>query len=360
MSTHLESLKSCTPRQIKKHVIRCITAGLVPYVRSSPGMGKSSIMREIAREFGLYLIDLRLSQCTPEDLQGLPRFRDVAMGKDASGNDLVRSIAEFVPFAMFPTESTPIPAGYNGWLILLDELSSANKSIQAAAYKLVLDKMVGQERLHPNVVMVCAGNLDTDRAVTNPMSTAMQSRLVTLIMRLDVQEFLQDVAYPNNWDNRITAYLNYKPTQLHDFKPDHNEHTFCSPRTWDFLNKLISGREIEDEDVTLFGGTITSGVAADFIQFTRVYDRLPKIQDILKDPNGIILPSDNPSKWAAASYVAEHVKAETLEPLNDYLERFPGEFRIMFYRMLMVQKPALRAEPVFRKALVELSRYLND
>lgn len=357
MSTQLDSLKFCTPRQIKTNIIRCIKAGLVPYVRSSPGMGKSSIIRQIAAEFGLIVIDLRLSQCTPEDLQGLPRFRDIL--NKATG-EIERTIAEFVPFAMFPTTSTPIPKGFNGWLLLLDELSSSGKAIQAAAYKLVLDKMVGQEHLHPNVAIVCAGNLDTDRAVTNPMSTAMQSRLVTLLMKLDAQEFLQDVAYPNHWDGRITAYLNYKPSQLHDFRPDHNEHTFCSPRTWEFMNKLIKGQPIHDSDAPLFGGTITSGVAADFIQFTRVYDRLPKLNDILNDPNGIRLPDDNISKYAAASYVAEHAKPENLEPLNIYLERFPGEFRIMFYRMLMVQKPALRAEPVFRRALVELSRYLND
>lgn len=357
MSTQLDSLKFCTPRQIKTNIIRCIQAGLVPYIRSSPGMGKSSIIRQIALEFGLIVIDLRLSQCTPEDLQGLPRFRDI-INEDTGV--IERSIAEFVPFAMFPTTNTPIPEGFNGWLLLLDELSSAGKAIQAAAYKLVLDKMVGQEHLHPNVAIVCAGNLDTDRAVTNPMSTAMQSRLVTLLMKLDTQEFLQDVAYAGGWDTRITSYLNYKPSSLHDFRPDHNEHTFCSPRTWEFMNKLIQGRAISDGDAPLFGGAITSGVAADFIQFIKVFDRLPKLNDILNDPAGIRLPEDNPSKYAAASYVAEHAKPANLEPINTYLERFPGEFRIMFYRMLMVQKPELRSEVTFRKALVELSRYLND
>lgn len=356
MSTQLDSLKFSTPKKIRKDIIRCIKSGLVPYVRSSPGMGKSSIIRAIAAEFGLMVIDLRLSQCTPEDLQGLPRFREIL---DEKGNH-VRTIAEFVPFSMFPIESTPLPKGFNGWLLLLDELSSAGKAIQAASYKLVLDKMVGNDKLHPNVAIVCAGNLDTDRAVTNPMSTAMQSRLVTLLMKLDTQEFLKEVAYPNGWDNRITAYLNYKPSQLHDFRPDHNEHTFCSPRTWEFMNKLITGEQIEDEDAPLYGGTITSGVAADFIQFTKVYDRLPKLNDILNDPNGIMLPSDNPSKWAAASYAAEHAEPKNLDGLNSYLERFPGEFRIMFYRMIMIQKPTLRTEPAFRKALVELSRYLND
>jgi len=360
MSTHLESLKTCTPRQIKNNVIRCIQAGLVPYVRSSPGMGKSSIIKQIAAEFGLIVIDIRLAQYTPEDLQGLPRFREIGMGKDASGNPMTRSIAEFVPFAVFPTESTPIPAGYNGWLILLDELSSANKAIQAAAYKLVLDKMVGQERLHPNVAIVCAGNLDTDRAVTNPMSTAMQSRLITLIMSLSTEHFLRDVAYPQGWDSRIIAYLNFKKDALHNFRADHNEHTFCCPRTWEFMNKLIKNRSVTDDDAPLFAGTITAGVGAEFIQFTKMADKVPQLKDILADPDGVALPSDNQARWLAATFVAENADASNLDDLNTYLTRFSAEFRIMFYRMLMVRKPELRSEPTFQRALVELSRYLND
>lgn len=356
MSEQLSSLKFMTPRKIRASVVRCIQAGLVPYIKSSPGMGKSSIIRSIAAEFGLQVIDLRLSQCTPEDLQGLPRFRDITNDK----GEHERTIAEFVPFGTFPIESTPVPKGYNGWLLMLDELSSAGKAIQAAAYKLILDKMVGQDNLHPNVAIVCAGNLDTDRAVTNPMSTAMQSRLVTLLMRLDKDEFLKDVGYAQGWDKRILAYINYKPSNLHDFRPDHNEHTFCSPRTWEFMNKLITGQPISEEDGPLFGGTITSGVATDFIQFTKIYDKLPKIQEILNDPNGIVLPSDNQARWSAAMMITDHAAPDTLDALTIYIERFASEFRIMFWRLLMAQKPTLRSEPAFRRALVDLSRYLND
>lgn len=45
-----------------------IRAGLVPMLRGSPGMGKSSIVHQIAKEYNLKVIDLRLSQCDPTDL----------------------------------------------------------------------------------------------------------------------------------------------------------------------------------------------------------------------------------------------------------------------------------------------------
>ena len=59
MSDNL-NIYRCTPRQVRGFVIDCLMAGLVPFVQSSPGMGKSSIMHSIAQELNLCLIDHRL------------------------------------------------------------------------------------------------------------------------------------------------------------------------------------------------------------------------------------------------------------------------------------------------------------
>ncbi len=45
-----------------------IPKGLVPLVSSSPGMGKSSIAKEYAKEHNLFLIDIRLTTYDPADL----------------------------------------------------------------------------------------------------------------------------------------------------------------------------------------------------------------------------------------------------------------------------------------------------
>ena len=63
-----ENSYKCTPRQIRANVLDCFEAGLVPFIQSSPGMGKSSIVKSIAQEAQLQLIDHRLSTSAPEDL----------------------------------------------------------------------------------------------------------------------------------------------------------------------------------------------------------------------------------------------------------------------------------------------------
>jgi MoxR-like ATPase len=207
------NLYRCTPRQLRGFILDCLYAGLVPMVKGSPGTGKSSIIASVSDELQVKMIDHRASTSEPTDFTGLPGFN---AGK-----------AFFSPFEeLFPLESTPIPDGYQGWMIFFDEFNSASKSVQAAMYKIILDRMVGQHKLHPNVVLACAGNLATDRAIVNSLSTAMQSRLVHLELELSHQEWMEDVALKQGYDSRIIAYLSQYPSKLMDFRPDHNEHTF--------------------------------------------------------------------------------------------------------------------------------------
>lgn len=102
----MNNLFSVTPSQAKKFTELCMKAHLVPFLQSSPGMGKSSIVKQIAKEYDLELIDCRLSTMEPTDLNGLPFFNN---GK-----------AEFQPYSFFPLVDTPIPEGKQGWLLFLN------------------------------------------------------------------------------------------------------------------------------------------------------------------------------------------------------------------------------------------------
>ena len=113
-----------TPRKARKYIEKALVAGNVPFVQSSPGIGKSSIVKEIAKIYRLKLIDHRLSTSAPEDLSGLPHFTTDAQG--------VRR-ASFIPFDIFPLSTDPLPEGYDGWLLFFDEFNSAPREVQAAA-----------------------------------------------------------------------------------------------------------------------------------------------------------------------------------------------------------------------------------
>ncbi len=337
-----------TPRQTRRSILKTLQAGNVPFVSSSPGMGKSALNKSIAKDENLFLIDHRLSTSAPEDLSGLPRFNP-------------NGTAEFVPFNIFPTEETPLPPGCDGWLLFLDEFNSAHKSVQAAAYKLILDKQVGQHKLHERVLISCAGNLATDRAITNDLSTAMQSRVIHMEMEVNNQEWMEDVAIANNYDERIKAFIAYSPSSLMDFKPDHNEKTFCCPRTWEFMNNFMNITSVDDmeQDTALYAGTITSGVAAAFVAFSQFFKNLVNIDYVKGNPNSAPVPQDRALAFAQIIHLTEYVDANSFDAVSTYANRFPVELRILYFRTIVVKKPNLRQHPTFITAMGELSRYLN-
>jgi len=346
MSDSSLSLVALTPSKLKKALMTVFQAGLVPYVQSSPGIGKSDIYRAMAQDANLHLIDLRLSQCSPEDLQGLP-MRD--------GNKAV-----FAPFDFFPLESDPIPEGKDGWFILLDELSSAPKSVQAAAYKLILDREVGTNKLHPNVIIAAAGNKLSDRAVVVAQSTALQSRLVHFDLVVSTDDWI-DWAIKNNIDSRIIGYIQYKPASLHMFTPDHQDRTFPCPRTWEFVSKMIQDKDDLDQiDLACIAGAISQGPAIEFQKFAEIAHKVPKIKDILADPSKTEVPRESSYKYFVIASLMDHTNKKNFSTVMQYVGRFPEEFQVIFLRSVIKKDSAVLTNPDYAKYATKILRFISD
>ena len=55
-------------KQARKYLSQVIMKGLVPFITSSPGVGKSAMVKDIAKEFNLKVVDIRLSMLEPSDI----------------------------------------------------------------------------------------------------------------------------------------------------------------------------------------------------------------------------------------------------------------------------------------------------
>lgn len=335
-----------TPKQVRGAVIECMEANLVPFITSSPGLGKSAIVAQIAKDFSLTLIDLRLSQCAPEDLMGLPM-------KDGAGN---AARSRFVPFSMFPLEGDPVPG--NGWILFLDEFNSASKMVQAAAYKLALDRMVGQAKLHPNCFVVAAGNLATDRAIVNPLSTAMQSRVIHIEMEVSHPDFMSH-AVKADYDHRILGFLEFQPGKLHSFKPDHQDRTFACPRTWEFASRLIKDKPFDKISLPLLAGTLSDGVAKEFHAFMQEYSNLPSYSAIVADPANLLIPSSPSTRYALVTMLLDKFDASDFKHVAIYIRRLPPEFQVIYFRGVEQRYPKMRREEIYRTNVMHLTRFIS-
>lgn len=313
--------------ELAESIIDILKAGLVPMIVSSPAMGKSDITTQITKNHNLMMIDLRLSQCDPTDLLGFPIHDGVRMG--------------YAPPKHFPLEGIDkIPAGKNGWLLFLDEINSASLSTQAAAYKLVLDRQVGQYKLHENVAIVCAGNKDTDGAIVNRMSTAMQSRLIHLELDIDVKAWLA-WASEKGIDYRIISYIESRPEHLHQFDPNHNDKTFAAPRTWEFASKLIKDKEPSTRLLNILIGTLSAGIAHEFNAHMTYCSQLPSIGAIIASPTTIKIDNDPSLLYAVSHMVAAYIDEKNADPLMEYIKRLPLEFGTTSIRSALKRNKAL-------------------
>lgn len=317
--------------------LRSVKAKVVPFIKGSPGLGKSAIVASIASGYNLKLIDMRMAQLEPTDLNGFPFVN----GKGR---------ASYAPPDMIPLDSDELPLDdkgqpMNGWLLFLDEFNSAERDTQKAAYKLVLDRMVGSHNVHKNVAMICAGNLDTDNAIVEEMGTAMKSRLIHLEVKADAEEWLE-WARAANVDSRITSFIQFKPDMLHKFMPDSPDDTFPCPRTWEFAHRLINGRDkLDTNDRVLLNGTIGSGGTVEFLGFTQLVDSLPSMDAIKADPEGIAVPQEPGVLYALTGALGNAITSTTSNMLMKFVRRMPIEFAITAMREVLARTPDMMNDP---------------
>ena len=310
-------------------VIDIIKGKKVANIVSSPGIGKSDLVRKIAKSLKLKVVDIRLAQCDPMDLVGLPNMdRTNNVTKLGSTDNTIKRSC-YAPPDMYPLEGDTIPKGYIGWLLFFDEMNSAPLSVQASAYRIILDRMVGQHNLHKKVIMMCAGNRTSDRAVVNRLSTAMQSRLIHLNIVADHKVWL-NWADDNDIDYRIKSFIHFKPDLLHYFNPKHTDDTFPTPRTWSFLSDMIKPMVVlEDKKLPLIVGTIGNGTAIEFLEYSKIFGQLPTLEDLLISPETTPIPDEPSVQYAMSTMLAKEINEGNVDTLMLYVNRLPGEFQVI-------------------------------
>ena len=315
-------------------------AGLVPMLSSSPGIGKSSLNYQVAELRNLLVIDLRLSQMDPTELNGFPWPNPKTLR------------GEYMPMNVFPLVGDELPdkydaegnviGKYDGWLIFLDELPHAALMTQGAAFKLVLDRKVGNRDLHPAVHISAAGNSIQDKAGANRLTTAMQSRLIHLDLVSDLNAFTVHAANAG-FDHRIASFVNFETTLLNNFDPSRSDKTFACERTWEFMSNFckVWGDVIPSKKLPLMQGTVGPGAAREFYAFCQIHESLPTIASINANPETVNIQDHPGTKWAITGMVGNKMKKENADNLMKFICRLPVEFQIITMQIAIGKDPEI-------------------
>ncbi len=292
------------------------------FIWGAPGIGKSQIISQVAKMKGYRLIDIRAVLLDPVDLRGLPH------------------ITEDKKAAWCPPSFLPQEDSNEKGLVFLDELNAAPPLVQAACYQLILDRQIGEYTLPKGWTVIAAGNGDKDRAVTHRMPTALANRMVHIEMQTSTEDWIL-WAQTANIRSEIIAFLRFRPKLLHDFDPQVSSKAFASPRSWEFVSKILNAKAHKDVEFELFQGTIGLAAATEFIGFLQVYRDLPSIDSILENPNAVAVPSEPASLYALCEALGAKASADNITQILMYAEKLPLEFTVLIMRTAVCRDESL-------------------
>ncbi len=216
------------------------------------GVGKSSVVAQVAAHFGVPLVDLRLTTIEPVDIRGAI-YADDVQGKTV----------------WFPPEFLPgadQPAG----ILFLDELTAADQRLQISAYSLILDRRVGHYRLPDGWMVLAAGNASFHGAVSHDMGTALADRMFHFNVQTVIEAFLEH-AVAHDFAPEVMAFLKVRPDKLDDTQAQlAGDHLIgASPRGWEDVSNVLRSGVSETARRAFVQGRIGAANAAEFFGVLR-------------------------------------------------------------------------------------------
>jgi len=264
-----------------------------------PGIGKSEMVKEIAASGKLgntAVVDMRLALFEPTDLRGYP-VPDVASGT-----------MKWLPPSDLPTEE--MAAQYDTVILFLDELNSAAPSVQAAAYQLILDRKIGQYRLPENVVVMAAGNRETDKGVSYRMPKPLENRFVHFELRVDFTDWF-NWAVKNKVHADVVGFLTFAKNDLYQFDPKSSSRGFATPRSWTYVGGFLDGDAGQLPDglqTDVVAGCIGEGTAIKFMAHRKIAGDLPDPSDVLDGKVSTLKTKEISAMYALATSLCYELK----------------------------------------------------
>jgi hypothetical protein len=260
--------RTVTSESARRSIMTCFRMQRPIFLWGPPGIGKSEVVESIAKEMKGHMIDLRLAQMEPTDLRGIPYYN-----KDLQ-------LMDWAPPIDLPDEETA--AQYPIVVLFLDEMNSAAPSIQAAAYQLILNRRIGKYKLPNNVVVIAAGNRESDKGVTYRMPAPLANRFLHLELKTNFDDW-QEWAVKNKVHEQVVGYVGFAKQDLYDFDPKSSSRAFATPRSWSFVSDLLGDDDLPETTLTdLVAGAIGDGLAVKFMAHRKIAKQLPKPEEILK------------------------------------------------------------------------------
>lgn len=233
-----------------------------------PGIGKTQIMEQAARECGVALVAYTITHHTRQSAIGLPFIAERTYGGQLR-HVTEYTMSEIVASVYEKMEETGLSEG----ILFLDEINCVSETLTPAMLQFLQYKTFGNHKLPEGWLIAAAGNPPEYNKSVRDFDIATLDRVKKISVEADF-EVWKEYAKQAGIHPAILSYLTAKPTGFYQVETTVDGKIFATPRGWEDLSGFLKvyeklGKTIDREVVSQY--LQHPKLAKDFANYLELY-----------------------------------------------------------------------------------------
>ena len=264
---------------------------LIPSIRQRPillmgppGIGKTQIMEQVARECGIGLVSYTITHHTRQSAVGLPFIRERSYGGEVY-SVTEYTMSEIIASVYEKMEETGLKEG----ILFLDEINCVSETLAPTMLQFLQCKMFGNHKVPEGWIIVAAGNPPEYNKSVREFDIVTLDRL----KRIDIEEnydVWREYAYEAQIDPAILAYLEIRKDHFYRVENTVDGKQFVTARGWEDLSELLRvyrmlGKKVDREVAHQY--LQNWEIAKEFANYLELYEKYKKDYGLEKIVQGI-------------------------------------------------------------------------
>ena len=240
------------------------------FLLGAPGIGKTQIMEQVARECGIGLVAYTITHHTRQSAIGLPLIsKNEYGGREYSVTEYTMS--EIIASVYKKIEETGLSEG----ILFIDEINCVSETLAPAMLQFLQYKTFGNHEVPKGWVIVAAGNPPEYNKSVREFDVVTMDRVKKIEVEADFSVW-KEYAYQQGIHPAVISYLTNRQNYFYKMEHTVDGSFFATPRGWEDLSRLIQVYEKlgKKADREVVGAYIQfPEIAKDFANYLELYYR---------------------------------------------------------------------------------------
>ncbi len=281
------------------------------FLEGSPGIGKTQIVNEIAKDMGIGFVSYSLTHHTRNTLLGLPVIETMDDG---------RKYTRYTVSEILERVMEMVQEGFNEGILLLDEFPCMAESVAPVMLSFLQNKNIGEYRLPEGWTIVLCGNPREFNKSVRSFDAATLDRVRKIEIGYSTVDFV-NYARSRGLHPAVADFIEIYPEYLFKYSRSIEDPELVTARGWENLSKAIDVYERmgkTPEEKMIFQFIKSETIAKRFKEFleeytngysTALFDRILMAKDTGKDQDAFSKMGVR-KQWQLVDFLYRYMEAE--------------------------------------------------